>query len=195
MTHQQTSMNASTNALSRSERLALHAMRHFMPGGPANGLSRDETMARLPLSLLAEDYPYLARMLADGAARMPPGTMGLAGIMPVQAPVVTKLEHHLLDAIEIAQNGRVIDLRRALRPLFPEGDIPDQLMAALAMLGACLAGAGYILPHRSTGGADRQWWHEPVSVADWLREVTENEIPSLGAVLARPADEPPIRAL
>ncbi|MBB2164759.1 hypothetical protein HLH26_09440 [Gluconacetobacter sp. 1b LMG 1731] len=191
MTHPQTSMNA----LSRSERLAVHVMRHFMPGGPVGGLSRDETMARLPLSLLSEDYPYLARMLADAAAMMPPGALGLAGIMPFQAPVVTTVEHHLLDAIEIAQNGRVTDLRRALRPLFPEGDIPDRLMAALAMLGACLAGAGYILPRRNTGGADRQWWHEPVSVADWLREVTENEIPSLGAVLARPVDEPPIRAI
>ncbi|MFW7266404.1 hypothetical protein ACMAUO_00380 [Gluconacetobacter sp. Hr-1-5] len=191
MTHQHTS----TNDLSRGERLAVHAMRHFMPGRPVAGLSREETLARLPLSLLSEDYPYLARMLADAAARMPHGTMGLAGIMPLQAPMVTPVEHHLLDAIEIAQNGRVTDLRRALRPLFPEGDIPDLLMAALAMLGACLAGAGYILPRRNAGGADRQWWHEPVSVADWLREVTANERPSLGAVLARPADDPPVRAL
>lgn len=191
MTYQQTSMSA----LSRSERLAVHAMRHFMPGGPASGLSRDETMARLPLSLLSEDYPHLARMFADAAAGMPPGTMGLAGIMPLQASMVSTIEHHLLAGIEIAQNGRVTDLRRTLRPIFPEGDIPDRLMAALAMLGACLAGAGYILPRRNAGDADHQWWHEPVSVADWLREVTENDIPSMGAILTRPTDDPPIRAL
>lgn len=191
MTHHPAFMND----LSRDERLALHALRHFMPGRPTVDPSREERLAHLPLSLLSEDCPHVAGMFAAAAARMPPGMMGQAGIMPLQAAEITPIEHHLLDAIEVSQNGRVTDLRRALRPAFPQGDIPDQLMAALAMLGACLAGAGYTLPRRATAGVDRQWWHEPVSVADWLREVTENEGGSLHAILSRPADEPPIRAL
>ncbi|MBB2206619.1 hypothetical protein [Gluconacetobacter takamatsuzukensis] len=191
MPHRQTS----TNDLSRSERLALHAMRHFMPACPPADPSHDDTLARLPLSLLSEDYPHVAGMFARAAAQMAGGTMERPGIMPFQAPMVTATEHHLLDTVAISQNGRITDLRRALRPVFPEGDIPDHLMAALAMLGACLAGAGYHLPRRAAGGAERQWWHEPVSVADWLREVMDHEAPSPGAMLARPVDDPPVRAV
>ncbi|MBB2202961.1 hypothetical protein [Gluconacetobacter tumulisoli] len=100
-------------------------------------------MTRLSLSWLSEDYPHLAKTLADAAGQMPPGARGPSGIGPFQAPTV--VEHHLLDAVEVSQNGRVTDLRRALRPVFPEGDIPDRVMAALAMLGACLAGTGSLL--------------------------------------------------
>lgn len=191
MIHQQTLVND----LSRSERLALHAIRHFLSTHPTSALSHDEALARLPLSLLSEDYPHVAGMFATAAAQIPAGATGPAGIMPFHAPAVTAIEHHLLDTIEISQNGRITDLRRPLRPLFPEGDIPDHLMAALAMLGACLAGAGYILPRRTADEAERQWWHEPVSVADWLREVTDGDVPSLGGVLPRPAKDAPVRAI
>ncbi len=139
------------NDLSCSERLLVWCVRRLSGGGEGAG-----SMPGLALPCFRADFAALA-----DAFRMALGRLRTYQLAPVDVAIcsathLTGTEGRFLLAAAAAQEGREAEVRRTLRPVFAHHHVLSPFAAAITQLGACMAGAGYWLPRRGSGGGSPQ---------------------------------------
>ncbi|KAB8122574.1 hypothetical protein D3W54_15525 [Komagataeibacter medellinensis] len=131
------------NDLSCSERLLVWCVRR-LNGGDSTGAG----MPGLALPCFRADFAAVVEAFHMALARLRAYQREPVDVGICSATRLTGTENRFLLAATAAQEGREAEVRRTLRPIFTHHHVLSPFAAAITQLGACMAGAGYWLPHR-----------------------------------------------